>query len=145
MQACTVSLLAAKAPPGWEFPWVLTITVPTHRVYPGGRQDVVPNVGQHIITAGECRCHATTCNDQPRSLKIDQLYAWQGAASWIVYMAGCVHSTELQHPQQWAAAEQSHYESLLDVPLGRFYCFHKECANAEQHRPEKHPSSAVSF
>ncbi len=44
-------LLAAKAAPGRELPGVFTVAVPTNGVHPGGRQNLVANVSQHLIVA----------------------------------------------------------------------------------------------
>jgi len=54
-------LLAAKAAPSRELPGVFTVAIPTNRVHPCGRQNLVANVSQHLIIAGEGGGHATGC------------------------------------------------------------------------------------
>ncbi len=54
-------LLAAKPAPSRELPGVFTVAVPTNGVHPGGRQNLVANVCQHLIIAGEGGGHAASC------------------------------------------------------------------------------------
>ena len=51
-------LLATKAAPSWKLPRVLTVPVATHGINPSGREDLVPNIGKHLIIAGKGGGHA---------------------------------------------------------------------------------------
>ena len=59
----TPPLLAAEGPIGWELPGVLAVAVSAYRIHPGGRQDLLPDVGQHLVPAREGGSHAAICRD----------------------------------------------------------------------------------
>ncbi len=60
-------LLTAKGPICRELPGVFAHAITTHRVHPSWGQDLVANVGEHIIRTLEGSCHAPGCSGTPKT------------------------------------------------------------------------------